>query len=949
MGAVISGLLEGLEVPPGYTVSEWANLHMMLPDNAAEPGRYRSDRAPYQAEPQDTLLDPHVHTIVWQSSAQVGKGLALDTPLPTPHGWTSMGDVRLGDELYDETGSVCRVTFVSDVRLLPCYRVTFSDGASVVCDKDHLWTVDDGEGAGVRRTLGVEDLAEGCNYVRSGKVRNRYAVPVTKAISGRRSDLLLDPYLFGYWLGDGNSDVAALSVGDADLAHVEVQILNAGHRYSVDRKRTCNRVVIDPGKGNDGTSVKFGFVLGFLGLYRHGKCIPRTYLRAEVADRLALLQGIMDSDGHVTKRGRCEITLSNAALAADVCELLGTLGIKHTAREKTVAAVVNGVPRPCGTAWRISFLAYADRPVFRMARKVSRLPARTSERRQSETDRRRIVSVERVAPVPTRCIQVDSSSHLFLCSRWFVPTHNTQFLLNVIGYCIHHKPAPMMMIQPTIEMGEAFVKDKLDTAIAATPVLAERVAAEKSRSGGNTKRYKSFPGGSLTINGANSPTSLRMRSLKFVLADEVDAYPAVAGQEGDPVKLAARRTQTFKAVGAKLLQTSTPTLKGLSRIAEAYEKSDQRRFFVPCPECGTEQYLVWDRVVWTKGKPDTAAYACADCGCLWPDHEIKAAVRKGRWIATAAFSGTAGFHIWAIYSPWASLPEIVREYEDAEGKPAAMQEFWNGVLGEAYDGDQAAKVTVQELLDRRETFPKAAVPRGACVLTAGVDVQGDRLEVLIKAYGADGEAWILDHLTIWGAPESDPPWAELAEILMVRLPHPSGRHLGIEAAAIDSGFMTQRVYAFSARHVAVGRRWWAIKGEDGEGKPAWKKSDMKLKGGLRLFIVGTYALKDEIFGRLGIAEPGPGFLHIPEREPFDEPWMEQLIVEKVRTVYDAKGYPRREYYKPPGKRNEALDLNVYADAAHKSLNINHAARLREMFTPTPTADVSAVAKLFTGG
>ncbi len=525
----------------------------------------------------------------------------------------------------------------------------------------------------------------------------------------------------------------------------------------------------------------------------------------------------------------------------------------------------------------------------------------------------------------------------------------TQFLLNVIGYCIHHKPSPMMMIQPTIEMGEAFVKDKLDTAIQATPVLTERVAPERSRSGGNTKRYKSFPGGQLTINGANSPTSLRQRSIKILLADEVDAYPAVAGNEGDPLKLAARRTQTFKMVGAKVLATSTPTIEGLSKIDDLYKSSDQRRYYVPCPECGAEQHLVWDRVTWTRGKPETAAYACAECGCLLQDHEIKAAVRKGRWIPTATFNGVAGFHIWAIYSPWATLPEIVREFEEAEGKPALLQEFWNGVLGLPYDGDQAANVTVQELLERRETFAKAVVPAGACVLTAGVDVQGDRLEVLIKAHGADGEAWLLDHVTIWGAPESDPPWRELEELLSVRVPHPSGRQLGIEAAAIDSGYMTQRVYAFSVRNVVIGRRWWAIKGVDGENRPAWAKSDVKLKSGQRLFLVGTYALKDEIYGRLGVKEPGPGFLHIPEREPFGEAWMEQLIVEKVRTVYDPKGYPRREYYKPPGKRNEALDLNVYADAAHKSLNINHAARLREMYAPPVVADVSAVAKLFTGG
>lgn len=525
----------------------------------------------------------------------------------------------------------------------------------------------------------------------------------------------------------------------------------------------------------------------------------------------------------------------------------------------------------------------------------------------------------------------------------------TSFLLNGVGYHIHHRPAPMLLIQPTLEMAEAFTKDKLDPLIAASPVLSERVVAPGSRTSGNTQRYKRFPGGLLAMTGANSPTSLRMRSVKFVWADEIDAYPAVAGQEGDPLKLAAKRSQTFW--DRKLICTSTPTIEGVSRIAARYAASDQRKFFVDCPDCGGEQFLVWERVHWQRKQPQTAAYACEHCGCLVSDAEIKAATQRGRWKATAPFTGIAGFWIWQAYSPWSSLEEIVAEFEETVGKPSEHQVFFNTTLGLTWNGDTAAQATVEELLARREAYPADKVPERACVLTAGVDVQGDRIEVLIKAYGAENQQWALETLVCHGNPAGDAPWDELKEILQLRIPHPSGRHLTIEAVAIDSGYMTQKVYDFSARNLAVGRRWYAIKGQAGEGKPAWTKSDVRLKGGARLYNVGVDGLKTELYARLAVREPGPNYIHFPKREPvdqdrFNEAWFEQLIVEKVRVVYDTKGFPKREWFKPEGARNEALDINVYADAAHKSLNINHKDRLATMYEKKATTSAADVAALF---
>ena len=276
--------------------------------------------------------------------------------------------------------------------------------------------------------------------------------------------------------------------------------------------------------------------------------------------------------------------------------------------------------------------------------------------------------------------------------------------------------------------------------------------------------------------------------------------------------------------------------------------------------------------------------------------------------------------------------------------------FWNTVLGEVWDGDVSANVTVDLLMKRREVYKDrngvVLLPDKSCVITVGVDVQNDRLEALIKAYGPDNEQWIIDAFKIYGDPASDPPWAELTELLQVRMQHPSGRLLPVEAAAIDSGFLTQKVYAFSVRNIAVGRRWYAIKGMPGEGRPAWTQSELRLKGGGRLYLVGIDGLKTELYSRLGVEVPGANYVHFPLLDHFNEDWFGQLIVEKVRVVYDPRGHGKREFHKPPGARNEALDLNVYCDAAHKSLNIDHKARLARMWTKQVEHSTADIAKMF---
>lgn len=536
-----------------------------------------------------------------------------------------------------------------------------------------------------------------------------------------------------------------------------------------------------------------------------------------------------------------------------------------------------------------------------------------------------------------------------VCYHTSAQVGKTAIELNGIGYHIHHAPAAMLRLDPSEPMSEAFVQDKLDPMLRATPVLSERVAPEGGRSAVNNVGKKEFPGGYLSMAWATSSTALRMRSVKLVWADEIDEYPLSINKQGDPIALAYKRTQTFRAQGAKLVLASTPVLKGMSRIDEYFEASDKRYFFVPCEQCGTFDHLVWEQLKWEKGKPETAYYECPHCGFPMSDSSIKRQVKFGHWRATAPFNGTAGFHIWQIYSPWSSLREIAREHDEAKGKAEKEQYFWNTVVGRSYDGDLTAGVEAEELLARREQYNATSLPQGLVMLTAGVDVQGDRLEMQVVGHGPNDELWVVAYYVIPGDPTTSGPWDLLEEQLFRTYRAFNGQQLGIEAAAIDSGYSTQQVYDFAAKHFRLGRRWYAIKGVDGPGRIAWARSKIKIRGGARLFLVGVDGLKEEVYKRIGAepdAENPTPRLHIPLSDEFDLAWMQSLTAERVRVIYNGRGFPTREWYKPPGERNEALDTLVYAVAAAKSLNLDLEARLAAMTKPQQREDVAAVAALF---
>jgi len=489
----------------------------------------------------------------------------------------------------------------------------------------------------------------------------------------------------------------------------------------------------------------------------------------------------------------------------------------------------------------------------------------------------------------------------------------TEAILNIVGYHIDNDPSPILVLQPTLEMAQAFSKDRVAAGLLrSTPCLRDKVKDPRARDSGNTTLHKIFPGGAITMVGANSPSGLACRPIRVVLCDEVDRYPTSAGTEGDPIQLARKRSATFW--NRKVIMVSTPTNKGSSRIEDAYEKSDKREFYVPCKHCHHEQTLIWGNVKWQENQPDTAAYMCEECSVLWSDSDRRWSIRNGRWIANEEFKGVAGFKISGLYSPWTPLSDGVKDFLAVKKNPEQLRVWINTYLGSLWE-DPGETVDDYLLSERRE--PMETVPEDVMLVTAGEDVQDSRLEVSYVGWARDDESYVLGHQTLYGDPSTPNLWNTLDEELFRQFHTESGRQLGVRATCVDSGgHFTQSVYAFCKKN--YGRRIFAIKGVGGEGKAISGRPSKTNSMKCPLFPIGVDTAKDLIFARLRIQDEGPGYIHFSDT--LSDEYFRQLTAEKIVTRYH-KGFKKRVFEKVRA-RNEALDCMVYAIAAYAIIGIN---------------------------
>lgn len=485
----------------------------------------------------------------------------------------------------------------------------------------------------------------------------------------------------------------------------------------------------------------------------------------------------------------------------------------------------------------------------------------------------------------------------------------TELLLNIIGYFIDYDPAPILLLQPTLEMAEAFSKDRLATMIRDTTVLKNKVGDIKARNSGNTLLHKTFPGGHVTLAGANSPSSLASRPIRVLLCDEVDRYPFSAGAEGDPVNLAAKRTTTFW--NKKKIYVSTPTIKGASRIETEYEDSTMEQWCLPCPYCGKHQPLTWGQI-----RFDDASMECLYCRERSTEAEWKSG--KGEWRARRKHRNKRGFHLNELSSPWKPWSEIIEDFREAKKNTDTFKVWINTSLGESWE-EQGEKADEETLLKRRQRY-NAQLPDNVLVLTAGVDTQDDRLEVEIVGWGLGKESWGIEYKVFYGDPSQTIVWNELDDYLSRTWKYANGEGLVISCTCIDSGgHYTSEVYKFCKTREH--RRIFAVKGKGGEGIPFVGRASRTNREKVALFMLGVDQGKETLLSRLKLEFEGEGYCHFPIEgdRGYDEAYFKGLTSEK-RVIKYYKGRPKVEWLKKSGTRNEPLDLRNYATAALEILN-----------------------------
>lgn len=516
---------------------------------------------------------------------------------------------------------------------------------------------------------------------------------------------------------------------------------------------------------------------------------------------------------------------------------------------------------------------------------------------------------------------------------------------NVIGRYAHLAPAPIMMIQPTIELAQDYSKSRISPMIRDTKALTAIFREAKSRDGGNTILSKLFPGGRLIMGGANSPAGLASRPIKILLADEVDRFPDSAGTEGDPVDLAAKRMTTFwdKRLGL----FSTPTIEGESRIYEEYLQGTQEEWQHECPNCH-EFHLITHRNITTdhktvidkKGKKHATVYSvkwrCPDCGFSFTEEQMRRAPQ--RFVAqnaSALTKGVRSFFVNCWTSPWLTWSEVMQEWLEAEGDPEREKVVVNTRFGEPYERKGAFDSTDQ-FLKRREPYA-AELPDGVLILTAAVDVQDNRLEYEICGWGKGEECWGIKKDIILGVPENPEVWDALTEQLDREYRFKNGTGLIVPRTFIDSGgHYSKEVYAYSQRRLA--RQCFAVKGASTSGVPIiYKYSKARVSQGrtIPLVFIGTDSGKQYVMDRLSIDVPGPKYFHFPldkqENEAvseilwnrgYDDIYFRGLIAEQKvarkkngRIVWQWENIAK-------DKRNEPLDLRVYNLACLHSMNVD---------------------------
>lgn len=513
------------------------------------------------------------------------------------------------------------------------------------------------------------------------------------------------------------------------------------------------------------------------------------------------------------------------------------------------------------------------------------------------------------------------------------------FILNPIGYFMHYDPSPIMVMQPNLQMGESFSKDRLTPMLRDTPTLRDKVN-DKTRNSGNTILHKEFPGGHITIVGANSPSGLRSRPIRILLADEIDGYPATAGKDGDPLLLASKRLTTFW--NKKEVFISTPTVKGASRIDVEFENSTQEIWHVPCPDCGEFQELEWAQVHFDKDNLNEINYVCTKCGVIRNEVEWKEQYSKGKFIPRYPDRRVRGFYLNSLASLFVEWKDIVEKFivaneEKKKGNIELLKAWTNTEMGQTWE-EEGSEIEHDTLYKRREKY-NCEVPAEVICLTAGIDTQDDRFEVEIVGWGVDRESWGIKYQIIYGDLKQQRVWDELDAFLNQTFTRADGAKLKILRACMDAqGHFFNQVCKFCKPRYSRGIL--PIRGKGGFDVPYIPRPTKNNRAQTPMFTLGVDTGKALLYQSLAVEDEGANYCHFPREKDrgYTEDYFKGLTAERMVLTYK-KGKAQYVWkLKENGtKRNEPLDCRNYAQAALEisGVILKKQEKTESAATPTP--------------
>lgn len=826
---------------------------------------------------------------------QMGKALALDTPLPSPGGWLTMGDVAIGDVLFDETGAPCRVIAKSPVqRDRKCFRVEFCDGTAIVADADHLWHTVDRKG---RWNNSLTTTLQMYWRLIAAPAAAQDRIPVCGQLQLAPSNLPMDPYVLGAWLGDGTSSKPEITADARDGMLDTLQAVLGPLRTAVARGNIITIVLpaTQP-------------ILRMLDVHKN-KHIPMKYLRGSIAQRVALLQGMMDTDGTVTVAGQAEYCSVRERLARDFADLAASLGYKPVISISD--AKLYG--RKVSDRFRVRFTAYADDRLFRLERKQARLTARTGRTRRTEARRRSVVRVVPVESVPVQCIAVDSPMRLYLAGRSMVPTHNSANLFNLGGELIDNAPQPFLWIGPTKSNITNVIVPQFQAMLDGCASLKRKLM-----SGRQPSLMRRIANTTVRFAWAGSATEIASQPAHTVVVDEVDKCPPIPGH-GSVLIQAAARISNYVQAGGILVATSSPTegsvdtavdpVTGLehftvakpedlaSEMWKTWQEGTRHEFMVPCPSCGEYfsprlKYLQgWDSGASPSQAKRKAKLLHWKCGELIEPRHKHWMVSNGRAVAPGQRvvdgvvvgdppeSDTYSIWISGLCSPWVSWAD--RAYAWVKAVRSHDPETIRGVInldfgemfrekGEAPPWEDILKLSTDSMYDL------GVVPKGHRKLFLTCDVQKDHLVVVVRSWGLEMESWLVLREELWGDTADPEVWKRLDELADKPVDGET-----IEAFAVDAGYRTEQVLVWCEKRKG---RAYATRGKDKPSK-LWHATDVetlrngkKVKRGMKYWIFDHGYMKGWVHDRLKWPQDAPGAWHLPRA--IGEDYCRQIVAEQ---------------------------------------------------------------------